>query len=135
MERKTLLVGLGSLFIIGVMAAGFYFFSKPAHFRGTTYSEPFPAAPQFELRRADGSRFQISEMRGKVVILFFGYTSCPDVCPTTLAEFKQAMDQLGSDASQVQVVFVTVDPNRDTPQRVQEYVDHFQFKLHRVEWN
>ncbi len=125
MDRKTLLVGVASFLVIGVMAAGFYFFSKPAHFRGTTYTEPYPAAPEFELMRAAGTRFQLSEMRGKVVVLYFGYTSCPDVCPTTLAEFKQALDQLGNDASHVQVVFVTVDPDRDTPQRMQTYVDHF----------
>jgi protein SCO1/2 len=65
-------------------------------------------------------------MRGKAVLLFFGYTSCPDVCPTTLAELKQALERLGQEkAQQVQVVFVTVDPERDTPERVQEYVDHF----------
>jgi protein SCO1/2 len=65
-------------------------------------------------------------MRGKVVLLFFGYTSCPDICPTTLAELKQALEKLGPEkAQQVQVIFVTVDPQRDTPERVQEYVDHF----------
>lgn len=64
-------------------------------------------------------------MREKIVLIFFGYTSCPDVCPTTLAELNQAMKQLGDDAGRVQVVFVTVDPERDTPERVQEYVNHF----------
>jgi protein SCO1/2 len=65
-------------------------------------------------------------MRGKIVLLFFGYTSCPDVCPTTLAELNQALGKLdATDADKVQVVFVTVDPGRDTPERVQVYVDHF----------
>ena len=65
-------------------------------------------------------------MRGKAILLFFGYTSCPDVCPTTLAELKQALDELDEEKyRQVQVVFVTVDPERDTPERVQEYVNHF----------
>ena len=60
------------------------------------------------------------------MLLFFGYTSCPDVCPTTMAELKQALEKLGEEnAKQVQVLFVTVDPERDTPERVQEYVDHF----------
>ena len=58
-------------------------------------------------------------------MLFFGYTTCPDVCPTTMAELKQALEELGDQADQVQVLFVTVDPQRDTPERVQEYVDHF----------
>jgi len=83
-------------------------------------------AQEIELTRANGSSFRLSEMRGKAVLLFFGYTSCPDVCPTTLAELKQALEKLGEEkAKQVQVLFVTVDPQRDTPERVQEYVDHF----------
>jgi protein SCO1/2 len=129
MDRKTLSVGLAAFLIIALVAAGVFFFSKPASFRGTSYTEPYPPAPEFSLARADGSTFQLSQARGKVVMLFFGYTSCPDVCPTTLAEFKQALEQLGDKADQVEVVFVTVDPGRDTPQRVQEYVDHFNPKF------
>ncbi len=129
MDRKTLLVGMITFLLIGVVAAGVFIFSKPASFRGTSYTEPYPVAPEIELTRADGSSFRLSEMRGKVVMLFFGYTSCPDVCPTTLAEFKQALEELGAKSDQVQVLFVTVDPERDTPQRAQEYVDHFNPKF------
>ena len=126
MNSKTILVGLVSFLLIGAVAAGVFLFSKPASFRGTTYGEPYPVAHEIELTRANGSSFRLSEMRGKVVLLFFGYTSCPDVCPTTLAELKQALEKLGTEkAKQVQVLFVTVDPQRDTPERVQEYVDHF----------
>lgn len=125
MDRKTLLVGLMVFLLIGVVAAGVFFFSKPASYRGTTYAEPYPAAAHIELDRADGTTFRLSEMRGKVVALFFGYTSCPDICPTTMAELRQALEQLGPKANQVQVLFVTVDPQRDTPERVQEYVNHF----------
>lgn len=125
MDRKILLVGLMSLLLIGAVAVGTFFLSKPASFRGTTYTEPYPVAPDFELMRASGDNFQLSEMRGKIVMLFFGYTSCPDVCPTTLAELNQTLGKLGDNADQVQVIFVTVDPQRDTPERVQEYVNHF----------
>ena len=125
MDRKTLLVGVAWFLLIGIVAAGVFLFSKPASFRGTTYTEPYPVAPRIDLTRANGSSFRLSETRGKVVMLFFGYTSCPDVCPTTLAEFKQSFEQLGDKADQVQVLFVTVDPQRDTSERVQEYVDHF----------
>ncbi|MDL1909602.1 SCO family protein [Chloroflexi bacterium CFX6] len=126
MDRKTLLVGFGSLVLIGMVAAWTVFFARPAGFRGTTYTEPYPPASDFALARADGSSFQLSGMRGKVVLLFFGYTSCPDVCPTTLAELNQAMKGLkAEEAARVQVVFVTVDPGRDTPERAQEYVNHF----------
>jgi protein SCO1 len=125
MDKKTLLVGLMAFLLIGAVAAGVILFSKPDSFRGTTYAEPYPVAPEIELPRAAGTDFQLSQARGKVVALFFGYTSCPDICPTTMAELKQALDKLGSKSDQVQVLFVTVDPQRDTPERVQEYVDHF----------
>ena len=125
MDRKTLLVGLILFLLIGIVAAGVFLFSKPASFRGTTYAEPYPVAPEIELTRANGTRFRLSETRGKVVALFFGYTSCPDVCPTTMAELKQALEKLGNKADLVRVLFVTVDPQRDTPERVQEYVSHF----------
>ena len=126
MDRKILMVGIGSFLLIGIVAAWTILFGKPASFRGTTYAEPYPPASDFVLTRGDGTSFQFSAMRGKVVLLFFGYTSCPDVCPTTMAELNQAMGKLNEeDAGRVQVVFVTVDPGRDTPERVQEYVNHF----------
>lgn len=126
MNRRIFLVGLASLVLIAGVATAIFLFSGPASFRGTTYGEPYPVAQEFELTRGNGSRFQLSELQGKTVLLFFGYTSCPDVCPTTLAELKQALENLGGEnAQQVRVVFVTVDPERDTPERVQEYVNHF----------
>jgi len=126
MDRRTIFVVLASFLLIGIVAAGVFLFSKPASFRGTMYAEPYPSAPEIELNRDNGASFKLSELRGNVVLLFFGYTSCPDVCPTTMAELKQALDELDEDdAKQVQVLFVTVDPERDTPERVQEYVDHF----------
>lgn len=129
MDRKLILVGLMALLLIAAVAAGVFLFAKPDTFRGTAYVEPYPAASEIALTRADGTPFRLSEMRGKVVLLFFGYTSCPDVCPTTMAELKQALEKVGAKADQVQVVYVTVDPQRDTPQRVQEYVNHFNPKF------
>lgn len=125
MDRKIFLVGWMTLLLIGAVAAGVFVFSKPDSFRGTTYAEPYPVASEIELIQANGDSFRLSDLRGKLVMLFFGYTSCPDVCPTTLAELKQALEKLGDRADQVQVLFVTVDPQRDTPERLQEYVNHF----------
>jgi protein SCO1/2 len=126
MDKKTLWVGFVSFLIIGTVALGVYLFAPPAAFRGTMYAEPYPSAPEIELRRANGEAFRLSGLRGNIVLLFFGYTSCPDVCPTTMAEMKSALEKLGEEkAAQVRVVFVTVDPQRDTPERVQEYVNHF----------
>lgn len=125
MDKKILLVGLISFLLIAAVAAGVFLFSKPDTFRGTTYAEPYPVASEIELSREDGTTFRLSDMRGKIVMLFFGYTSCPDVCPTTMAELKQALEKVGAKADQVQVIYVTVDPERDTPERVQQYVNHF----------
>ena len=126
MDRKTLLVGLGSFLLLLIVGIAVLLFAKPATFRGTTYGEPYPLASEIELTRSDGSNFRLSELRGNVILVFFGYTSCPDVCPTTLAELKLALAELNeADANQVKVVFVTVDPERDTPERVQEYVERF----------
>lgn len=67
----------------------------------------------------------LADFRGKVVAVFFGYTFCPDVCPTTLAELKAVRARLGTDAARLQVVFVTVDPERDTPELLAKYVGAF----------
>jgi protein SCO1/2 len=67
----------------------------------------------------------LADFKGKVVALFFGYTQCPDVCPTTLAELTQAKQQLGPDGDKLQVVFVTVDPERDTPKVLKAYMANF----------
>jgi protein SCO1 len=126
MDRKTLLVGLGSFLLLLVVGVVVFIFAPPASFRGTTFATPYPVASEIDLARSDGSRFRLSEMRGEVVLLFFGYTSCLDVCPATMAELRQALSELKEqDAERVRVVFVTVDPDRDTPERVQEYVNQF----------
>ena len=79
----------------------------------------------FQLTDPAGTTRSLADFRGKVVVLFFGYTQCPDACPTTLAELAAAMGKLGADASRVQVLFVTVDPERDTPALLAQYVPAF----------
>lgn len=126
MDKKVLAIGFFVTVFIALVTFGMVLFSAPAAFRGTSYGEPYPAAGEFELTRSDGTRFRLGDLRGKLVLLFFGYTSCPDVCPTTLAELNQALKDLKPDqAGDIKVVFVTVDPERDDPVRVQEYVNHF----------
>jgi len=82
-------------------------------------------ARDFALTDAGGARRSLADYRGKVVVLFFGYTHCPDVCPTTLAQLAQARHLLGADAGRVQVLFVTLDPELDTPQLLSRYVPAF----------
>ena len=125
MDKRTLWVGLGSLLLIALAVAATVWFTGPASFRGASYGEPYPVAPPIQLTRANGEPFRLSDQRGKFVLLFFGYTSCPDVCPTTMAELKLVVDGLGEAANSVQVVFISVDPDRDTPEKIQKYVEHF----------
>ena len=79
----------------------------------------------FSLTDQNGRTRTLADFRGKVVVVFFGYTRCPDVCPTTLADLKAAREQLGDEGKRVQVLFVTVDPERDTPQLLASYVPAF----------
>lgn len=83
------------------------------------------AAPEFRLVDSFGKVRTLSEFHGKVVVLFFGYIHCPDVCPTTLADWAQVMRLLGKDAERVQVLFVSIDPERDTPELLGKFVPAF----------
>jgi protein SCO1/2 len=87
--------------------------------------DPPRAAPELSLEASDGGTLTLARYRGKVVILGFGFSSCPDVCPTTLATLARARKQLGADAALVQVVYVTVDPARDDAKRLREYLAAF----------
>ena len=79
----------------------------------------------FELTHASGQVVKLGQFRGKLVLLYFGYTFCPDVCPATLAQVKEALAQLGGDADRVQLIMISVDPERDTPAKIQTYVEQF----------
>lgn len=84
-----------------------------------------PYGQKLELTDHSGQPRRLEDWRGKAVVLFFGFTHCPDVCPTTLADISQAVRSLGSDAERVQVLMVSVDPERDTPESLAKYVTAF----------
>lgn len=94
-----------------------------ADFHGTLLEPPMPAA-EFALASAEGP-VRAEDLSGRLVVLTFGYTSCPDVCPATMARLARAVSLLGKDAGEVQVAFVSVDPERDTPERVARYAAAF----------
>ena len=97
--------------------------SKPAFkgvdITGVDYAKDLPLTDQF------GKARHISDFAGKVVAVFFGYTHCPDVCPTTMSEMAQVKSELGADGDKLQVIFVTVDPERDTPEVLKAYMANF----------
>jgi protein SCO1 len=82
-------------------------------------------ARELSLTDADGKKRQLADFKGKVTLVFFGYTQCPDVCPTTLAELAAVKRDLGKDGERVQGVFVSVDPQRDTPEVLKAYIASF----------
>jgi protein SCO1/2 len=79
----------------------------------------------FRLTDHNGQARTMADFRGKAVAVFFGFTHCPDVCPTTLAEMKQVMEKLGNDSKRLQVLFITIDPKRDTKELLAQYVPSF----------
>jgi len=82
-------------------------------------------ADEFSLTDHNGVRRTLADFRGKLVVVFFGFTQCPDVCPTTLQQMAEVRQALGRDADQVQVLFITIDPERDTQQLLAQYVPGF----------
>jgi len=93
-------------------------------YNGTVYDPPMPAA-EVTGTNWDGSEFRMSDLQGKVALVFFGYTSCPDICPLTLANMTQVYTLLGDKAEDVAVVFISVDPDRDTPEQLAQYIPAF----------
>ncbi|MBI3230337.1 MAG: SCO family protein [Burkholderiales bacterium] len=82
-------------------------------------------AKSFTLKDASGKIRTLADFKGKLVLVFFGYTQCPDVCPTTMTEMSGVMKALGKDADKLQVIFITLDPERDTPALLAQYVPAF----------
>jgi protein SCO1 len=117
MKKDLLLPLLGLLG--GLVIAGVLIFSQPHKMAGSIIEPPVPA-PAIDL-----GDFHLSEQKGKVVLIFFGYTYCPDVCPATLGGLKQVLKRLDKQADEVEVLFVTVDPKRDTPEKITQYTSAF----------
>lgn len=109
------------------------FFSLALVLAGCSEPKPFVSTDlsmvdwgkDFKLTDHNGQPRRLGDFKGKAVVLFFGYTQCPDVCPTTLSIMRDTMTLLGDDAKRVQVLFATVDPARDTPQLLAQYVPAF----------
>ncbi len=108
---------LGTLVLVGCA-------TQPPAFHGTSLQPPVSVA-DFALTDQHGQTTHLSDFRNSPALLFFGYTNCPDACPITLAQFKQIRSALGPDAARVHFVFVTVDPARDTPAQMEQYLANF----------
>ena len=120
---------LGILFIAVLAAAGLVFFVKPGDskdaglYYGIYYGKD---APDFTLSDPEGNPVSIGDFKGEEVLLTFGYTNCPDICPTTLSQLNAVTRKLGPGGSEdLEVLFVTIDPERDTGKRLGEYIPYF----------
>jgi protein SCO1/2 len=123
MDRRLILGGIVLLAVLS-LAAGVLLVTKKPSFHGSVIDPPAPAA-EITLTDSNNQPFTLSGQRGKVVLLYFGYTNCPDECPLTMAKLKQTFDILGNASSNVQVLMVTTDPARDHPAQLKTYVTQF----------
>lgn len=122
MNNRNLMYVVLAIIVI-LLGAAIYEFGKPVTYFGS-HIEPAKPMPDFTLPSAQGP-VKLSSFRGKYVVMYFGYTSCPDVCPTTSAALRSALSQLNGQDSQVQVIFVSVDYKRDNPEKLFNYVKNF----------
>lgn len=125
MTRRTATILILAIVVgIGITLLGARFLVPPYQFHGGLIDPPV-AAQDFTLLDQHGQPFHLSDHRGDVVVMFFGYTSCPDVCPATLAHMKSVREQLGDLAADTEFVFLTVDPGRDTRDRLARHLARF----------
>ena len=118
-SRRWLVIGLLSVGLLGLSAC-----TKDRKFNGVDITGA-EYAKDFELTDHNGKTRHLTDFKGKVVVLFFGYTQCPDVCPTSLSDLVRVKQLLGVQGDKLQAVFVTVDPARDTPEMLKAYMENF----------
>ena len=123
MQHKIIWWGVALIGVLAIISGFLFFFIKPS-FHGAVINPAIPAA-EIKLADSNGAQFTLSSLRGKVVILYFGYTNCPDECPLTMAHLKLAMDMLGDKSKDVQVVMISTDPTRDTALAMKDFLGKF----------
>ncbi len=122
MDRRVWMIA-GMVLLLGLGFITFQQVTAPTILNGSPLS-PAKIAPDFTLE-SDRGEIRLSDYRGKLVLLYFGYTYCPDVCPTTMLTLKQAVADSGLSSNDLQVFFITVDPVRDTVERTGSYARYF----------
>jgi protein SCO1/2 len=123
-QRRDALRLTGSLFVLGATAGLMACTDSKPKFAAVDITGA-DYAKDFQLTDHNGQQRSIQDFKGKVVVVFFGYTQCPDVCPTSMAELAQVKKQLGADGDKLQGLFVSVDPERDTPEVLKAYMTNF----------
>ena len=124
-HARTLLLIIAAPILVVVLAFGAFRMFSPHIYSGTVMQAPTSAPSMDGLVWTDGTPVDLADFDGDVVVLYFGYTYCPDVCPTTLAQVRQSLRRLGNDAERVHVMMVSVDPERDDLERLGDYMSSF----------
>jgi len=125
-RRRVILVGLVATAASAMLPARGHEAVAPRDREATGATAPaFGTVIDFELRDTSGRRVRAADLRGRWLLVFFGYTRCPDLCPTALGEIAGALTQIGELAARVRPIFVSIDPERDTPKALGEYVQNF----------
>lgn len=125
MKRWTVIIAALALAIAGFGGMAWWASQGRAHaFSGIVAEPPAPVA-DFTLTANTGQPLALSDLHGQWTMVFYGYTSCPDVCPTTLATLKHLREALGDQAGKLQIVFISIDPDRDTPAVMNTFIGHF----------
>lgn len=120
---KNMFLALSGLVTAAVLLLVVFVFFSPTTLHGTQIDPPKVLS---DIRlTSDGGPVSLSDLRGKLVVIYFGYTFCPDICPATLSKINKALERMGKDADEVAVVMVTVDPERDTAEKLGVYVRRF----------
>ena len=125
MHLPTLSIHLVRILMVSLLASALVACSPKQSFKNVDITGSKAFGTDFSLLDPDGKVRTLADFKGKAVVVFFGYTQCPDVCPTTLTEMQQVMTLLGPQADKVQVLFVTVDPERDSASILKQYVPAF----------
>jgi protein SCO1/2 len=125
MHLSILLTRLVRILMVSLLASALVACSPKQSFKNVDITGSKAFGADFSLLDPDGKVRTLADFKGKAVVVFFGYTQCPDVCPTTLTEMQQVMTLLGPEAEKVQVLFVTVDPERDSASILKQYVPAF----------
>ena len=121
--KKILIYGLGAIAILAIVVIAVWWI-RPPEMHGVVLQSP-QRLTDFTLDTSTGDPMSLSDFRGKPVLIYFGYTFCPDVCPTTLNDLSNTMEALGKKADDIQVIMVSVDPQRDTPEQLATYLKYF----------
>jgi protein SCO1/2 len=124
MKVRVFSVGVGGILGFVLLLVGWQVLGGGYRYQGSLIDPPVPAT-DFTLTDQNGGSFKLSEQRGRAVLIFFGYTNCPDVCPVTLSNFMRIKEALGDQAQRVRFVFITVDPERDTRERLQQHLSNY----------